>query len=725
MMVCKAPSPPSNHRTRQGSGKKRGDHSPPQEQQGSLDSIASVSAQSTPCNGWEETGAWEDLSVCVSCGFVGCLSQNHFKQHFQEMTALPRGSDGLTRVRCDRLHPKHFVSFRAAYRTFWSVQVLFSSRYRARSLGSCVVCGGCFPCQQEILDAPEKLEQQRRECEETFIEIASKNKRKWKQRLYTSSSVLSSDSQSVSPPPPPLHDGAASDTIESDTPRTSPPTTASLKDKCHRKKSRDVVSCNGNKLTHEATSESESSLENRATGVVGFSNLGNTCYFNAATQAMVTTAHYFPLHFSEEVLEKPQVPVASTFILLNETIKKKAGYDRSRPVEPEDDGTDDADDDEPRNKSGRRAKADKKQAKDGVTGKRTRVLTVSPLLKEIRRKFSQFRGHNQQDAHELLLSFLWAVDEELDPPKASGEDTDSHADKTTGSSANTKQIFVKTEDGQTISMQVADDTTVEQLRSMLAERLQLDEVDMLMSRNGRSASVRKASSSGPRAEKDNNIVPVGAPYNFARRLFSGQLVNVVTCAHCGNKSKSFEDSFQLSLSIPSATRDDAVSIQDCLKAFAEVSRLEVCHGNGYDCEKCSRASADKGDAGAAPILRDATMRHMIARTPLVLVLHLKRLCRTKKISHHVSFPATLGLSDNMLVSGQERCTYELMATVVHMGNRRSGHYVAYVSRLLGPPDAPVRRWYYVSDSTVTVVEEEQVLRCEAYMLFYRRIENKS
>ena len=84
-----------------------------------------------------------------------------------------------------------------------------------------------------------------------------------------------------------------------------------------------------------------------------------------------------------------------------------------------------------------------------------------------------------------------------------------------------------------------------------------------------------------------------------------------------------------------------------------------------------------------------------------------------------------------------------------MGNKRSGHYVAYVSRsrrreaviaargrsrlasegggaavpeVTTPrnKDGLSRTWYYVSDTVVKRVSFEQVLQCEAYMLFYQR-----
>lgn len=177
--------------------------------------------------------------------------------------------------------------------------------------------------------------------------------------------------------------------------------------------------------------------------------------------------------------------------------------------------------------------------------------------------------------------------------------------------------------------------------------------------------------------------------------------------------------------------------------------------NGYDCEKCSRAKSSKGKS-AEIALRDATMNLIVSQLPRVLVIHIKRLGRLKKITQHIQFDSFMDMAPyvdkSLLADGKTPTCYELIAVVVHMGNKRSGHYVAYVSRSrkrdAAPPkdqpheqldsdddfdpraeihtsENPSRSWYYISDTSVKRVAFEQVLQCEAYMLFYRQLpENK-
>lgn len=234
----------------------------------------------------------------------------------------------------------------------------------------------------------------------------------------------------------------------------------------------------------------------------------------------------------------------------------------------------------------------------------------------------------------------------------------------------------------------------------------------------------------------------------------------VTCKSCGNVSATVEDAFQLSVSIPeqAATGSRYITATDCLRNFLSETQLSVDAKNGYDCEKCSRPkepSSSISKNSKKPALRDASVQLSISRLPRVLVIHLKRLGRTKKITQHIQFDPLLDMSSFVKPSSssssssrrRNRTSYELIAVVVHKGNKRSGHYVAYVSRsstqlalqLHGNSDAvedepefdpraeihtsedPTRSWYYISDSVVQSVTLEQVLQCEAYMLFYQQL----
>ena len=49
-----------------------------------------------------------------------------------------------------------------------------------------------------------------------------------------------------------------------------------------------------------------------------------------------------------------------------------------------------------------------------------------------------------------------------------------------------------------------------------------------------------------------------------------------------------------------------------------------------------------------------------------------------------------------------------------------GHYVAYTCYNYQGK----KYWFYMSDSFVEQIDEHNVLNCEAYILFYQRLEDK-
>uniref|UniRef100_A0A3Q1BC77 ubiquitinyl hydrolase 1 n=1 Tax=Amphiprion ocellaris TaxID=80972 RepID=A0A3Q1BC77_AMPOC len=80
----------------------------------------------------------------------------------------------------------------------------------------------------------------------------------------------------------------------------------------------------------------------------------------------------------------------------------------------------------------------------------------------------------------------------------------------------------------------------------------------------------------------------------------------------------------------------------------------------------------------------------------------------------------IGQKDEM----QQPPIYDLYAVINHYGGMIGGHYTAY-ARL--PSDKNSQRsdvgeygWRLFDDSTVTMVEESQVVTRYAYVLFYRR-----
>jgi len=189
------------------------------------------------------------------------------------------------------------------------------------------------------------------------------------------------------------------------------------------------------------------------------------------------------------------------------------------------------------------------------------------------------------------------------------------------------------------------------------------------------------------------------------------------------------------------------------------------------------------DKKAETVYSPASKQFLIFCPPATLTLHLKRFQQTlsglKKVNKHVSFPLVLDLASYCsstslsmpnISMGQTSVLYSLYGVVEHSGGLQGGHYTAFVKvrpsdtftdpssffspslskasdvpnfleeietkvksskhnpddenckeKILETCSSQVKRWYHVSDSSVSEATEERVLKCQAYLLFYERI----
>ncbi|KAB8109287.1 hypothetical protein EE612_045505 [Oryza sativa] len=117
---------------------------------------------------------------------------------------------------------------------------------------------------------------------------------------------------------------------------------------------------------------------------------------------------------------------------------------------------------------------------------------------------------------------------------------------------------------------------------------------------------------------------------------------------------------------------------------------------------------------------------LIRKLPPVLTIHLMRYLEDlTKVIGHVSFKEILDVGQFMDPSSEDRdnSRYRLVGFVEHLGpSMYAGHYVAYVRP--SPPQQTngSSSWFRASDTDITEVSLEEVLKREAYLLFYERIE---
>ncbi|GAA5909250.1 hypothetical protein JCM8208_005624 [Rhodotorula glutinis] len=363
----------------------------------------------------------------------------------------------------------------------------------------------------------------------------------------------------------------------------------------------------------------------------GLVNLGNTCYLSAVLQALVATdalAHFFSNDdYRDEINTTSRLglrgALAKSFARLVQVIRG-GEYRSASPVQ---------------------------------------------LRDTIGRLSDRFLEPTQQDAHEVLLTLLDGLHEDLnlvvDPPPP-----------------------------RTVSPE--REAQLERLPEVVAADQEWEQY---------------------RVRNDSIVID----------LFQGFMRNRMECMHCQTTSTTFSPLQTLSLSIPEPRSPRrAVSLSQCIDSFLAE---EILHGeNAWHCPSCRT-------------LRSTSKRFSVARLPQILIIHLKRF---DPLSHklttrvalplgplplgHLLPPLALDSPYRLNAPHAPDTTYELFATVNHLGEDGSGHYTTLLREPTSPSAHPAAPPTFVllDDETVDRLSspsaQAAALRdaeTTAYLLFFR------
>lgn len=222
---------------------------------------------------------------------------------------------------------------------------------------------------------------------------------------------------------------------------------------------------------------------------------------------------------------------------------------------------------------------------------------------------------------------------------------------------------------------------------------------------------------------------------YAFKLFRGTVESTIKCSQCGASSVKIDPIEDIGLDVTSASKNNGYSMSSplydiigALNKFIEEEKLDV-----YKCEKCNKrvcASKTTRLASIPPILTlhlkrfrfgaNGNSSHM-AYQPTFSTRRVNSKSGSQKIDGFVKFEQILDIHPYVteeLQQNKKKIFCRLFAVVVHSGkNSHSGHYIAYVRNL------SKNEWWKMDDAKVTRVAQEEVINCEAYMLFYRVVEH--
>ncbi|XP_025408642.1 ubiquitin carboxyl-terminal hydrolase 33-like [Sipha flava] len=488
-----------------------------------------------------------------------------------------------------------------------------------------------------------------------------------------------------------------------------------------------LLNYSGESADEDSDDEYRLTKDHKPTGLTGLQNIGNTCYMNAALQALSNTpplTDYFLTCF-------PEYPCHQS--------------------------------DNPLNLS----RAYHRLIQEMWHTKRPGYVTPTSILYTMRNAYSMFRGFHQHDTQEFLRCFMDQLHEELKEPELEAVPSRRHSYKGISRKLSVEQnnLAIPEEDKEDCS----DNDELKSLTNADSSSEGVDEYETCDSGVSERSSLSEETSERINLTKNlerhlfakmnhgNKMTlcqknrKLHVKYNsIISEIFDGKLLSSVQCLTC-NRVSSRVEAFQ-DLSLPIPTRDHitvlhqssstnlcsvhklsdiytnqqaiqnwifwfwdmmyrwfwgpTVGLHDCLAAFFSADELKG--DNMYSCEKCKK-------------LRNGIKFSKLLELPEVLCIHLKRfrheLMFSSKITSYVTFPVD-GLDLRPYVHKDCRSqvtTYKLVSVICHHGTIGSGgHYTCYS---LNPIN---EQWYEFDDQCVTLVSAEIVRNSEAYVLFYKK-----
>ena len=478
----------------------------------------------------------------------------------------------------------------------------------------------------------------------------------------------------------------------------------------------------------------------------GLDNLGNTCFFNSVIQCLARVRpvrdYFFGSATNWVVREEGGLTLAMRIFVLS--VWNGLQQQQQQQQQPKSRGDDEV-----------------------ATTARATEKAVRRLFHEVGTRVPRFQGWSQQDAHELLLALLWAIDDE--EHRRMGDAADGEGDKTPPSFV--RHIFacrvedrldpvegvgkpsVRREDCLALSLPVSrgdhdangcmrggrnEECHVVELERHL-EQTQLAEAPTAWPNGDEGAGAQgkraaTATTSVEEEEEDDGGACAGLSSLFDDGEGEDEPPAAATTPIPNGAGRDTDPkrphvSQRALHPLPSTE----LTLLDCLADWARAELLEV-HAAAEQQPRAAerqQAAPPKANGHQRPATLRAFKRMRLERLPQCLVLHLKRFTQTargrlEKLDDPVAFPACLRTADlqrvGALADGVEPdICLRLCGVVEHTGTLHFGHYVAYVC---GTPeqtaDIDTARWYCCSDRHVRECSLSEVLRADAYLLFYAR-----
>ncbi|ORX55937.1 cysteine proteinase [Piromyces finnis] len=474
-------------------------------------------------------------------------------------------------------------------------------------------------------------------------------------------------------------------------------------------------------------------MENAKKSIIypGLRNLRQTCFFNSVMQCLTYTKPFEDI--INDKLKIEEGPLTDAFVQFLKTMHEKL-------------------------------KTNTEKQKEGVKISQE-VFAPYDLFNQIIAKWSQYRGFQQQDSHELLRRLLDGIrDEQIEALKEKGEEKKkTFIDEIFGGRLvnciicdSCNLINYTYEPLFDISVSIEDSkkknnergSTIGPDNSNIEEKLDNEEYPLV--KDEKNKKDIKCILDDIIVEKNENSSVLSIRDCLKQFMDIDVLEGKEACI-CDNCTKIRYGENKETTKEKTKTNGKKNGkkftvkyYQDCDEDYTHIKYYTAWDGkniltfnnnedseeedaidNENEKEEKKEEKEEKEEKEKRKVVyRRIQKRYFIDEPPKILVINLKRFIqvgmygRVRKSEKFVDFQPFLKLSPYLSPIKYDESVnpfYRLYGVVVHSGfGVQSGHYFAFISRNIG-------EWFYASDSIIKPSDWDEVKKSSPYLLFYERI----
>ena len=244
-------------------------------------------------------------------------------------------------------------------------------------------------------------------------------------------------------------------------------------------------------------------------------------------------------------------------------------------------------------------------------------------------------------------------------------------------------------------------------------------------------------------------------HSFVTDIFQNMISSTLECPECNFHTYSFDPSIILTVPIPNPIQNegkiDMEKIEEKLSKLKDLDaenlskikrhlNMSQCNNQIFKLDECfanlvNRERLDDTNKWFCPHCKDkvnASKKFNIWIPPKIMIVQIKRFIHNfsangysaHKLNNKVEYPindfditAHMSICSRNVSKDHGNFKYDLIGVTNHIGNMNGGHYYSFVKSLTDG------NWYCTDDDSVTLMKEEDVVSSNAYLLFYKQREN--